>query len=92
MDKLSGKEEIVGVNNRNLDTFEVDIQNSINMADQLGNVVKIAESGLDSGSNLEALKHAGFHGFLVGESFMREPNPGDACKIFIDKIQKINDY
>lgn len=86
LDKLSGNEEIVGVNNRNLDTFEVDISNSIMLSGLLGSKVKIAESGLDSGSNLSALKKAGFDGFLVGESFMREKEPGEACHSFITKI------
>ena len=88
LEKLSGKEEIVGVNNRNLDTFEVDISNSIMLSEKLNSQVKIAESGLDSGSNLSALQKAGFNGFLVGESFMKEEDPGAACHNFIKNIKE----
>ena len=86
LDKLSGNEKIIGVNNRNLDTFEVDIETSVLLANQLGNVLKITESGLDSGSNLEALVNAGYNGFLVGESFMKDIDPGKACQNFVDEI------
>lgn len=86
LQKLSGHEQIIGVNNRNLETFEVDIENSIRLANQLGDVVKVAESGLDTDTNLTALLDAGFKGFLVGESFMKEDDPGEACKHFINKI------
>jgi indole-3-glycerol phosphate synthase len=89
LDKLSGNERIIGVNNRNLDTFEVNIETSLKLADQLGEVVKITESGLSSGSNLRALTQAGFNGFLVGESFMKDPEPDLACKNFVDEINKL---
>ena len=86
LDKLSGNEKIIGVNNRNLDTFEVDIDTSLQLANQLGEVIKITESGLGVGSNLRALVKAGYNGFLVGESFMKENDPGQACQNFVDTI------
>ena len=86
LDKLSGNEKIIGVNNLNLDTFEVDIETSLQLANQLGEVIKITESGLGVGSNLKALVKAGYKGFLVGESFMKDINPGMACKSFVDEI------
>lgn len=89
LDKLSGNERIIGVNNRNLDTFEVDINTSLQLANQLGEVVKITESGLGIGSNLQALSKAGFNGFLVGESFMKEDDPGKACKNFVDETNQL---
>lgn len=86
LDKLSGREKLVGINNRNLDTFEVDIENSIRLAAQLPDVIRIAESGLGSSSNINELLNAGFHGFLVGESFMKEADPGLACKEFVSQV------
>ena len=87
LDKLSGDEKIIGVNNRNLDTFEVDIETSLQLAGQLGDVLKITESGLGTNSNLKALVNAGYNGFLVGESFMKDIDPGKACKNFVDTIK-----
>jgi len=87
LDKLSGKEELIGINNRNLDTFEVDIENSIRLASQLPEAVKIAESGLGNNDNIEALIKAGFNGFLIGESFMKAADPGIACANFVQKVK-----
>ncbi len=86
LDKLSGNEKIIGVNNRNLDTFEVDIDTSLQLAEHLGDVIKVTESGLSAGSNLKALVNVGYHGFLVGESFMMEIEPGKACQSFVEEI------
>ena len=87
LDKLSGNEKIIGVNNRNLDTFEVDIETSLHLVNQLGDVIKISESGLDADSNLKALVNAGYNGFLVGESFMKEDDTSKACQNFVDKVK-----
>jgi len=86
LDKLSGNESIIGVNNRNLDTFEVNIETSLQLAYQLGDVLKITESGLGLSSGLKSLIDAGYRGVVVGESFMKETNPGQACKDFVDEI------
>jgi len=79
--------DMVGINNRNLKTFEVDIEQSIRMAEKIGNdFVKVAESGI---SNIETLKHFknnGFQGFLIGENFMKTENPGLACQQFIQAL------
>jgi indole-3-glycerol phosphate synthase len=79
--------DMVGINNRNLKTFEVDIEQSIKMAEKIGNnFVKVAESGI---SNIETLKHFknnGFQGFLIGENFMKTKNPGLACQQFIQAL------
>ncbi len=65
---------MVGVNNRNLKTLEVDIQTSVELAKAMpANTVKIAESGLKTHQNLQALSQIGYDGFLIGESLMREP-------------------
>jgi indole-3-glycerol phosphate synthase len=79
--------DCVGVNNRNLKTFEVDIQNSINLSGKIPNdFVKISESGISSVSAIKTLKEYGFQGFLIGENFMKTENPGLACKEFINEL------
>lgn len=76
--------QMVGINNRNLKTFEVDIAQSILMAEKIGNdFVKIAESGISNIETLKTFRNNGFQGFLIGENFMKSVNPGLACKEFI---------
>ena len=69
--------ELVGINNRNLKSFEVDIQRSMQMAGKIPvGKLKIAESGIDSPEMIRLFKDAGFKGFLIGEYFMRTDHPG----------------
>ena len=71
--------EAIGVNNRDLRTFKVDIETSITLRAQLpADTVLVAESGIHTTDDLLRLRHAGFHAFLVGESLMRQPHPGQA--------------
>jgi len=68
-----------GVNNRDLVTFEVDLYTSIELAPSLPEgAVHIAESGIRSRSDIDYLREAGFHAFLIGEALMRQPDPGAA--------------
>ena len=68
-----------GVNNRNLKTFEVRLENSLDLAEQLPRgAVHVAESGIHSADDIQRLRAAGYHAFLVGESLMRQPSPGAA--------------
>ena len=72
--------DLVGINNRNLNTFKVDPENSIRLAKQLpSNILKIAESGIESAKTIQMLKENGFNGFLIGEYFMRTSNPPETC-------------
>ena len=81
--------DMVGINNRNLKTFEVDIQHSIKLAKQLpADKVKIAESGIDDIETIKIFKDAGFKGFLIGEKFMKEPHPGNAFEQFVQKLKQ----
>jgi indole-3-glycerol phosphate synthase len=81
---------IIGINNRNLKTFEVDIERSLRMAEQIpADKIKIAESGIDSVETIRLFKDAGFKGFLMGEHFMKEENPGEAFKQFVQKLKQI---
>jgi indole-3-glycerol phosphate synthase len=80
--------KLVGINNRNLKNFEVDINASINLASKLpNNKIKIAESGIDSVETIKILQDVGFKGFLIGENFMKSPNPGEAFDNFVKKLK-----
>ena len=80
---------IVGVNNRNLKDFSVDLNRSLEIAASLPvNLPKISESGLSDARDIVTLRAAGFKGFLIGETFMKTDNPGAACAEFIEQIVK----
>ena len=82
------KNAIIGVNNRNLKTFEVDIENSINLSELITeNFVKISESGISSAKEISILRENGFKGFLIGETFMKEKNPGKEVLKMINEIR-----
>ncbi|KEY19387.1 indole-3-glycerol phosphate synthase TrpC [Kaistella antarctica] len=79
----------VGINNRNLKDFKVDLQHSVNLKNLLPKeVLAIAESGIYSLEDFKFLKEKGFNGFLMGEYFMRNANPGIAFEEFIKIIKK----
>ncbi len=80
--------DIIGVNNRNLKTFEVSLQYSIDLVTQIPNdFVKISESGLSTPEDVKSLKNHGFQGFLIGENFMKTENPGAALEQFINQLK-----
>jgi len=84
--------DIVGVNNRNLKIFKTDIQNSITLSKNLPqNVTKISESGISDPKTIVELQKYGFKGFLMGENFMKEQNPGIALRDFIAAVQELQD-
>lgn len=79
----------VGVNNRNLKTFEVSLAASFDIAERLpAEMLKVTESGLKDPAAAADLLHAGYKGFLIGEHFMRQPDPGAACRAFIEGINE----
>lgn len=79
--------DAIGVNNRNLHTFEVDISHSIRLAAAIpSDYLKIAESGLTNPETVKELREAGFQGFLMGEHFMKSRNPGAALQEFVSQI------
>lgn len=84
--------DVVGVNNRNLKTFEVNIETSIGLAESIPDqFVKISESGISQpGTVIKLMKH-GFQGFLIGEYFMSHSRPGTACAEFIHRIKKYSE-
>jgi|TARA_B110001454_G_scaffold202749_1_gene210080 indole-3-glycerol phosphate synthase len=89
LDKINDLDnKIIGINNRNLKTFEVDLDNSIQLANQIPETsIKISESGISDPRIITGLKQYGFQGFLIGENFMKEENPGEACQEFISQIR-----
>ncbi len=73
--------DLIGVNNRNLHTFQVDLNTSLQLASRMPkNVVKVAESGIETRNDIAGLRQAGYNAFLIGESLMRAPRPGDALR------------
>ncbi|HEU4472723.1 MAG TPA: indole-3-glycerol phosphate synthase TrpC [Flavisolibacter sp.] len=75
--------DLVGVNNRNLKTFSVDLEQSVRLSEKIGkNKLRIAESGINHVDDVHYLKENGFDGFLIGEYFMRQEDPGRAFKEF----------
>jgi indole-3-glycerol phosphate synthase len=80
--------EIVGINNRDLKTFEVDIERSLMMAEKIpSEKIKVAESGINSTENINLFKEHGFRGFLIGENFMKEKNPAIAFASFVNQLK-----
>lgn len=89
LEKYHQKIPLVGINNRNLKTFEVDFENSIKLAKELPQeTVKIAESGIQNASDIVELKKHGFDGFLIGEKFMKSATPELECKKFIEQLNQ----
>ena len=88
LDHICEEITLVGINNRNLKTFEVDIDRSLRMAQKIpGDKIKIAESGISSVKNIRLFRENGFKGFLIGENFMKEPDPGEAFRKFIEELK-----
>jgi indole-3-glycerol phosphate synthase len=88
-DHLCEDVDVVGINNRDLKTFTVDINRSIQLAERLPfNLLHIAESGIRNIETILHLKTAGFNGFLIGEQFMKEPDPAIAFASFVDQLKK----
>lgn len=82
--------DVVGVNNRNLKTFEVSVDTSKALGELIpSDFVKISESGISDPATIIDLKAHGFHGFLVGETFMKSARPDLAAKEFMEQLNKL---
>ena len=84
---------MIGINNRNLGTFFTDVENSFRLAGQLPqDAVLVSESGISDPEVVKRLRTAGFRGFLIGETFMKTPQPGETlqnywqCKLLLYTI------
>jgi indole-3-glycerol phosphate synthase len=76
--------DAIGVNSRNLKSFEVNLETALSLADRIPQgVVKVAESGISTSEDLAKLRAAGFDAFLIGESLMRQPDPGAALSALL---------
>jgi indole-3-glycerol phosphate synthase len=89
LDHVCDNVDMVGINNRNLKTFEVDLAHSIALAKMLpAHLPKIAESGISDVSTIIELKKEGFDGFLIGENFMKTQDPAAAFAAFVADLKK----
>jgi len=80
---------LIGVNNRNLQTFQVDLETAMRLADSIPkNALRVAESGINSGADIARLRAAGYHAFLIGESLMKAKSPGEALKTLLSEAQR----
>ncbi len=92
IEKICDTVDFVGVNNRNLHTFEVDLKQTMHMGAMLSkDYLLIAESGITDPKSIAQFRDAGFKGFLIGEKFMKENEPAQACQNFIKRSQEIAD-
>ena len=80
--------DAIGVNNRNLGTFVTDVGNSFRLAARLPqDKVLVSESGISRPDTIRLLRQAGYRGFLIGETFMKANDPGEALRDFIEQIR-----
>jgi indole-3-glycerol phosphate synthase len=87
LEHICAATELVGINNRDLKTFTVDIDKSLRMAEKIpAGKIKIAESGINAIANIRLFKENGFKGFLIGENFMKEEDPGAAFAKFAREL------
>jgi len=87
---LADNIDAIGVNNRNLGDFSVDIQNSFNLVNEIPNeVMKISESAISDPAIIARLKKAGFNGFLIGENFMKTDDPAAAMQRFVSELRSV---
>ena len=88
LDHICDETNIVGINNRDLKTFTVDINRAIALSKKIpNNKIKIAESGIHNIETIRIFKNEGYHGFLIGENFMKQPNPAIAFAQFVQQLQ-----
>jgi indole-3-glycerol phosphate synthase len=84
---LDSNADLIGVNNRNLKTFDVSIETSKQLADLIpSGVVAVSESGISSPETIVELKKFGYQGFLIGENFMKHSRPEEEAKKFVGQL------
>jgi indole-3-glycerol phosphate synthase len=88
LDHICDEVDVVGVNNRDLKTFEVDIRRSEELSHQIPpDKIRISESGIKDAKTIFHLREFGFQGFLMGERFMKQAHPGQAFRKFAEKLK-----
>lgn len=89
-DKFTDDIDIIGVNNRNLDTLETSIDISLQLTDNIPvDTIKISESGIENSEQISELRAAGYDGFLIGHSFLRKADPGNALKQLMQNPKEV---
>jgi indole-3-glycerol phosphate synthase len=89
-DNLEAGADLIGVNNRNLKTFEIDVEISKRLSSRIpASIVKVSESGIESPQAILDLKNYGFRGFLMGQAFMQTSRPEKAAKDFIKELNRL---
>lgn len=89
LNHISDEVDLVGVNNRNLKTFEVSINASLQLIKKLpSSKIAVAESGINDVETIVSLRRAGFKGFLIGEHFMKQPDPAIAFAHFATQLKQ----
>jgi len=82
--------DLIGVNSRDLKTFNVDLATAFRLAEKIpSECVRVAESGIHSGADLARLRSAGYDAFLIGESLMRAKRPGEALKMLMEEAKVV---
>jgi len=82
--------DLIGINSRNLRTFEVDLETAFRLAEKIpAACVRVAESGIQSGADLARLRSAGYEAFLIGESLMKAERPGEALAKLMEEARTV---
>jgi indole-3-glycerol phosphate synthase len=82
--------ELIGINSRNLQTFEVNLETAFRLVEKMpAACVRVAESGIRSGADLARLRSAGYEAFLIGESLMKAKRPGEALAKLIEEAKVV---
>lgn len=88
---LNASVDLVGVNNRNLKTFETSVETSLRLVERIpDSFAKITESGLHDAQTMRTLFRAGFDGFLIGEAFMKTPDPAAALATLVEQYNLLS--
>jgi indole-3-glycerol phosphate synthase len=87
---LGAEADLIGVNNRNLKNFSVDVSVSKRLSGLIrSSAIKVSESGISSEKTIVELKQYGFEGFLMGENFMKHPKPEEEAKAFMNRLRNL---
>lgn len=93
LEKITEEIDLIGINNRNLKNFSIDIECSVQLSRKITkNFFKISESGISNLGDIFFLKKLGFHGFLIGESLMNSSPPWRSCEKILQKINNVPSY
>ena len=82
--------DLIGINSRNLRTFEVNLETAFRLVEKMpAACVRVAESGIQSGADLARLRSAGYEAFLIGESLMKAEHPGEALTKLMEEAKVV---